>query len=787
MAIQLVTGNDYLTRTTGLLSPASDSTVMFWVKVDGVIAAYQPLYTLVDNPAVFNQYDEIWLSNPNPFGTNAGLTLMNQVALSPPYSGLDGVDPLGVGTYRHIAKVQSGTTHRVYINGVLWSAYRHSTGGVGDGAGQTSFTLDFSTAVVGHEYLGGDGTVNEGNLDVAYVREWTAALTQAQIQTEMFSSVAVKTTGLYMDCPLVSDLLDDSGNGHDWTQVGSGSFVAGPTLLPNTDATTASVITLPYSVTLKAQTGTALNPHVWFTYTAVGGDVVIGTWAFTSLASTAKPTVKVWFGTATALTSLGTIVDLNITAANVPYSVPITPGTQYFFEVRNAGLDDATTADLTFSAVPQPTDTIQRGDIMVNDETFGFPVVAMQSNSGTVKRHKVFSSGESADIQPDGTVLAEALDFNGNVIGLQRWDADFVLQATIAYPGSFDEVYHIYTSPLGGWWISGHLTNTTTTVVKMDVSGSFVGTTYTITHSSTTQPVGIAVNSDETILYYAVTGAANAAIQRWDLVNNVALADFVAGIATFTVLQDLIVLSDDTVIIGHKKLTAVRDNNVHHYAADGSLLDTYAFGGGMFLNRMCRALDDPISFWVWIYPGDATTGVRNGTNRYVNVVVADGSFAADETVAFFERGVYSAAASATPTARFGPSFSCPMWIYTVSVPTPTGEPTEYLIRRERWFPHLNNEQMRQFFSFLQIDLQAGNGITTGQGSDPILEIDWSDDGGWTWSSIRFVKTGKIGAYTQRAITRRMGYSRDRTYRIAVSDPNQWVVINGYLQAVLGTS
>ena len=95
--------------------------------------------------------------------------------------------------------------------------------------------------------------------------------------------------------------------------------------------------------------------------------------------------------------------------------------------------------------------------------------------------------------------------------------------------------------------------------------------------------------------------------------------------------------------------------------------------------------------------------------------------------------------------------------------------------------------MRQFFSFLQIDLQAGNGITTGQGSDPIMEIDWSDDGGWTWSSIRFVHTGKIGQYTQRAITRRMGYSRDRVFRIAVSDPNQWVVINGYLQAVLGSS
>jgi hypothetical protein len=116
-----------------------------------------------------------------------------------------------------------------------------------------------------------------------------------------------------------------------------------------------------------------------------------------------------------------------------------------------------------------------------------------------------------------------------------------------------------------------------------------------------------------------------------------------------------------------------------------------------------------------------------------------------------------------------------------------GEPVEYLIRRERWFPHIGQEQMRQFFSKLQIDLYAGNGISTGQGSDPLLEIDWSDDGGHTWSDIHFVQTGAIGAFRTRAILRRMGSSRDRVYRIACSDPVQWSIINGFLDATLGTS
>ncbi len=109
------------------------------------------------------------------------------------------------------------------------------------------------------------------------------------------------------------------------------------------------------------------------------------------------------------------------------------------------------------------------------------------------------------------------------------------------------------------------------------------------------------------------------------------------------------------------------------------------------------------------------------------------------------------------------------------------------IRRERWFPVLNQEQMRMFFSYLQIDLQAGNGITVGQGSNPILELDWSDDGGWTWSNLHLIETGKLGEYNRRAIARRLGTSRQRVFRIAVTDPVQWVILDGYMKMTMGTS
>jgi len=61
-------------------------------------------------------------------------------------------------------------------------------------------------------------------------------------------------------------------------------------------------------------------------------------------------------------------------------------------------------------------------------------------------------------------------------------------------------------------------------------------------------------------------------------------------------------------------------------------------------------------------------------------------------------------------------------------------------------------------------------------------LDWSDDGGHTWSSERTVSFGKIGEYSHRARFTRLGSSRERYYRIKVTDPVNWVLLEGHLQA-----
>ena len=85
-------------------------------------------------------------------------------------------------------------------------------------------------------------------------------------------------------------------------------------------------------------------------------------------------------------------------------------------------------------------------------------------------------------------------------------------------------------------------------------------------------------------------------------------------------------------------------------------------------------------------------------------------------------------------------------------------------------------------NILEIDGERGVGLDTGQGEDPTVMLDWSDDGGHTWSSERTVSFGKIGEYSHRARFTRLGSSRERYYRIKVTDPVNWVLLEGHLQA-----
>ena len=95
------------------------------------------------------------------------------------------------------------------------------------------------------------------------------------------------------------------------------------------------------------------------------------------------------------------------------------------------------------------------------------------------------------------------------------------------------------------------------------------------------------------------------------------------------------------------------------------------------------------------------------------------------------------------------------------------------LRTWRALPTGQNNLKRQAHHAMQIDMETGVGLVTGQGSDPQIMLRFSDDGGHTWSNERWTSIGKIGEYYRRAWFRRLGMTlklRDRVYELSGTDP-----------------
>lgn len=124
-------------------------------------------------------------------------------------------------------------------------------------------------------------------------------------------------------------------------------------------------------------------------------------------------------------------------------------------------------------------------------------------------------------------------------------------------------------------------------------------------------------------------------------------------------------------------------------------------------------------------------------------------------------------------------------IYEMSMSTYTDD--SEAIRRIRAAQIIHNDRKLIFFNAFEIDFESGVGLYTGQGNDPQAMLDWSDDGGHTWSNEHWVDIGAIGEYRARAVWRRLGRSRNRVFRVSISDPVKTVIIAAHLDAQLGVA
>lgn len=122
-------------------------------------------------------------------------------------------------------------------------------------------------------------------------------------------------------------------------------------------------------------------------------------------------------------------------------------------------------------------------------------------------------------------------------------------------------------------------------------------------------------------------------------------------------------------------------------------------------------------------------------------------------------------------------------IYALDADTYTDDGAE--IVRIRTAPHLfgGEEEFVAYHEF-QLILETGVGLDGGAtpGTDPQVMLQWSNDGGHTWSAEHWVSAGRLGAYRHEAMWRRLGRARDRVFRVTLTDPVKVALLNARILA-----
>jgi len=108
-----------------------------------------------------------------------------------------------------------------------------------------------------------------------------------------------------------------------------------------------------------------------------------------------------------------------------------------------------------------------------------------------------------------------------------------------------------------------------------------------------------------------------------------------------------------------------------------------------------------------------------------------------------------------------------------------------VITRIRRAPALHDDRKRLFFHRLELEIEGGVGLVTGQGSDPQIMMRWSDDGARTWGPWKWKPAGKLGEYRTRAHWHNLGSSRNRVFEFRMTDPVKWVVTDAYVDVSKG--
>lgn len=205
--------------------------------------------------------------------------------------------------------------------------------------------------------------------------------------------------------------------------------------------------------------------------------------------------------------------------------------------------------------------------------------------------------------------------------------------------------------------------------------------------------------------------------------------------------------NDNTV----RRLSGVTPVRVSTYAIEQAIrsygrVDTaYAYTYTLE-GHLCYVLHFPSADATWVF--DVTTGEWHERDMAV----------ADMAVAYGQ-------------VWCGHSVDGRIGVLDAAVFTQWGDP----MRCEWTYPSVYAEGVRAFHHQLTVGLEVGQGLVTGQGSEPLLLLYGSSDGGYEFTSLGQRSMGRRGERRQRVTFNRLGSARSRTYRCAITDPVPFAV------------
>ena len=99
---------------------------------------------------------------------------------------------------------------------------------------------------------------------------------------------------------------------------------------------------------------------------------------------------------------------------------------------------------------------------------------------------------------------------------------------------------------------------------------------------------------------------------------------------------------------------------------------------------------------------------------------------------------------------------------------------------KRVYTHVADKSDQIRFNQLQIAMEVGDGLQSGQGSDPTMLLRVSKDGARTWSDSYAAYVGQVGQYQANVKWRRLGIAQTLTFEVTQSDPIKRSWIGAYL-------